>query len=171
MSSETLVATWYLWNPMSSPLFFFPSLPCPHHGAFSPCLGQGMISGIYWLEQDHISWPVFRSPKSPVVVTLNLALELTRKCSQSAAPSGFTKAIIGREPTDKNSTQGYFRVLSACFCCRCTCGQSGGLSLSFFICSLVIIFKYKRPEMHLLLEHIFPVFNNNLQYLYWLFPN
>lgn len=44
-----------------------------------------------------------------MVGPLNLAFELTRKCSQSAASSGFTKAIVGREPTDKNSTEGYFR--------------------------------------------------------------
>lgn len=149
--------TWRLWNPVSSPLLFCPSSPCPWHDIYSPWLGQGMILCVCWLEQDHISWLVSRSPKSPVVVTLNLAFELTRKYSQSAAPSGFTKAIVGREPTDKNSPEGYFRVLSACFCCHCTCGQSGGLSLPSFICSTVIVFKYERAEIHLLVEDIFPI--------------
>lgn len=152
----------WLWhgtygNPVSSPFLFCPSRPCPRHGISSPCLGQEMILCVCWLEQDHISRLVSRSPKSPVVVTLNLAFELTRKCSQSAAPSGFTKAIVGREPTDKNSTEGYFRALSACFCCRCTCGQSGGLSLPSFICSTVIVFKYERAEIHLLVEDMFPI--------------
>lgn len=166
MDNPWFASLWRFNNPMQAELltpmelceFPFSLLSfSPRHGVSSPCLGQGMILCVCWLEQDHISWLVSRSPKSPVVVPLNLAFELTRKCSQSAAPSGFTKAIVGREPADKNSTEGYFRVLSVCFCCRCTCGQSGGLSLPSFICSTVIVFKYERAEIHLLVEDIVPI--------------